>query len=170
MATAIIAIIAPFPPETTIWDIINTLHPDDHTSLPLHLLYKIHQLQFIVSDSLIKSPLNLLNGDTSLYSPDETWKAGFYKNIASFLVQKGLPCSLTSGYYGWVDYDFLSDKNHGKPVALFDIKEDEWVEFAGTLATSDNQYTGFTAKTVYEDGSSRELRYHGNLHEIIKGF
>lgn len=95
MATAIIAIIAPFPPETTIWDIINTLHPDDHTSLPLHLLYKIHQLQFIVSDSLIKSPLNLLNGDTSLYSPDETWKAGFYKNIASFLVQKGLPCSLT---------------------------------------------------------------------------
>lgn len=107
---------------------------------------------------------NVLNADAS----SNDWKVGFHKAVAEMLVKKGQIARLVPSYYGWADYDLILGKSAGKPIAVFNVKEDYWHEFNGTFNTDDDSVTGLTAHVVFDSGYSRDIRAEKTLSEFMK--
>ena len=117
---------------------------------------------------LIEREDNVLNWQLD---PDD-WRIGYKKSLAELISSKGSPVSLSASYYSWVDYDLLAYSDFDKPVrdkavAVSNIREDYWSEFNGTFNTDDDSHSGMVADVLYSTGISRQVRYEGNLREIM---
>lgn len=95
------------------------------------------------------------------------WRIGFKKALIDFVISKGSPVILDADTFQWED--FLVDKSSiGKPVAVFNlIENDSWTEFVDTLTGTETSY-GITADVLFDSGYSRRIRVTGELGEIVR--
>lgn len=125
----------------------------------------------IYADNLMKRRMNIeevVADERNLLNPavaNSNWEAGYRNAIARFLAKNARPVRLNHSYYGWYDYNF-SEKNL-KIVAILSFVEMQWNEFEGTINPASDHH-GVSAEAIYEDGSSRHIRWAGTLSDIIR--
>lgn len=115
-------------------------------------------------ESLVNREDNLL-----VHPPhsDSDWRTEFKKALIGFVVSKGSPVMLDADTFQWEDF-FVDKSSIGKPVAVFNlIENDSWVEFVDTLTGTETSY-GITADVLFDSGYSRLMRVTGELGEIVR--
>lgn len=162
-----IATLAQYGNTVTIAEILATeeiTHTYNYESYLIQALTDIYAL-WVDKEAIIARDDNVLRKPGDNNAAD--WKARFNYELAKLVAAKGKLMAYYRTGYGWEDYE-TNRATLPKVVAAFNVKEDYWDEFAGTFATEDDTRTGFTAHVMYSDGTFRDLRYEGNLAQVMK--
>lgn len=154
-------------PTLTIWEILNPKEDqyfanqfNYRENIPTAALYE----KIVDVSAITQRADNLLNAPTGT-----TWEAGYRNALARFMKDNAEIVSLTADIYSWNDFAMSRKKADGETeiVALFNIREDEWSEFAGSDNYSD-RIQGVQAEAVFSTGESRHIRWEGKFEDIIK--
>lgn len=160
-----IADVATFDKNTTLFDLLKA----DEDYIEFDITPDAHYL--IYADNLMKRRMNVdevAADEHNLLNPvvvNSSWEAGYRNAIARFLAKHARPVRWNETYYGWYDYHF-HEKNL-KIVAILSFEEMQWNEFEGTINPASDHH-GVSAEAIYEDGSSRHIRWTGTLSDIIR--
>lgn len=116
-------------------------------------------------EAIASRPDNLLNmGET------DSWVTRFHMAVAKMLAVHGSPVKPVPSSFGWEDDYWAGETKLPSPedvIAVFNVTEDAWGDFAGTFADDDKK-TGMSADFVYKNGYSRRIRCEGTIMEIMQ--
>lgn len=141
-------------------------HGNNWDSRQMRAMAEIYAI-WVGKEAIVNREDNLLN------APDMTnphWKAMFNHELAKLIVAKGKLMGFHRSIYGWEDWNqrFNEGKQFKNVVAVFNVKEDHWGEFAGSFATDDDSRSGFNAQVMFADGTFRDLRYEASLGDVMR--
>lgn len=141
-------------------------HGSDWDARQMRAMTEIYAL-WVDKEAIVSREDNLLHAPNTA---KPHWKDMFNHELAKLLVAKGTLMGYNRSIYGWEDWDQRSVEGDKlkNVVAVFNVKEDHWGEFAGTFATDDDSRTGFTAQVMYANGTFRDLRYEATLAQVMK--
>lgn len=103
--------------------------------------------------------------DNVLTMTPADWKDRLNSVLAEVIVTNGKAVRLSANVDGWEEWN---TEIEGSPVAVFNVREDEWTEFNGTFNDDDDSHSGISAEVIYTSGYSREFRVEGSLREFME--
>lgn len=123
-------------------------------------IYKV----WVDTDTLVSREDNILSNVST--DGSSNWKVGYTKALVNYVLTKGMVVALEADTFTWGDF-FVDKSAMGTPVAVFNMIEDDWIEFVDTLSGTETFY-GITADVLFDSGYSRQLRVSGDFGEIVR--
>lgn len=158
-----IATLSQYNNKLTIKEICNNEELDNESNYDaalIRIMTAVHSL-WVDKKAIIERTDNMIDAPTEI-----NWKTLFNHAVVKLVLAEGRLMSFNASYYGWGDYN--SKLKNEDIVAVFNLQEDYWDEFEGTFVTSQDSHTGFKCEVMFNDGTFRELRFEGDMAEIIR--